>query len=156
MPWLSDFDLRQIDDDYFMLLADLVYYSVKHGVKVTAPASMISDGPSVPRAPFLYLLFGHRGKRAAVIHDWLYRNMLFPREICDGIYKEALLDSGKYDLTSNGMYTGVRVGGASSYNSKKLGCLDPRKKKCSRGCGGCKDYFEGYKLTAVPYRINGL
>lgn len=153
MPWLSYFDNRQLDDVYFMLLDNLVYHSVRHGIKISAPVGLVSDGPSVPRAPMLYLLFGHRGKRAAVIHDWLYRNKLFTREICDDIYSEALQDSGKNGFTSAGMYYGVRVGGSSSYTGKRIGCLDPRENACQgrTTCQGCPNFFPAFRLTIVPY-----
>lgn len=151
MPWLSDFDIRQIDDTYFMLLQDLVYYSERQGLKITVPSGMVSDGPSVPRVPLLYWLFGHRGKRAAVIHDWLYRIAILPRKQCDEIFFEALLDSGKLFGTSYGMYSGVRVGGNSSYAPDKQGCLDPRR-ICDKDCLPCGNFMGSYQLTVVPYR----
>ena len=156
MPWLSDFDIRQVDDTYFMLLQDLVYYSKKYNIKISVPASMVSDGPSVPRIPFLFWLFGHKGKRAAVVHDWLYRNMLLPREICDAIFREALRDSKKYAFTANGMFAGVRVGGWAHYGGnwktegKYVGCLDPRI-ECDNLCMSCENYFAAYRLTVVPF-----
>ena len=153
MPWLSYFDNRQLDDDYFMLLDNLVYHSIAHGVKISCPYGFISDGPSVPRFPGLYAMFGHRGKRAAVVHDWLYRNLLFPRDICDAIYREALIDSGKFAATSGGMYLGVRMGGYSSFSGKKAGCLDPREGACQgrTSCERCGNFFPEYRMTVIPY-----
>ena len=148
--WLTEFDLRQVDDTYFMLLQDLVYYSEKYKLKITVPAGFVSDGPSVPRVPFLFFFFGHKGKRASVIHDWLYRNKLLSREICDEIFKEALLDSGKYKITAYGMFAGVRVGGWNSYRGYRLGCLDPRI-MCLEDCLICENYFGSYLLTVIPY-----
>lgn len=153
MPWLSYFDNRQLDDTYFMLLDNLVYHSIKHGVKISCPVGFISDGPSVPRTPLLYFLFGHKGKRAAVVHDWLYRNLLFPRDVCDDIYREALEDSGKYAFTSGGMYYGVRVGGNSSFKGTKQGCLDPRDGACQgrTSCENCLNFFPTFRMTITPY-----
>ena len=153
MPWLSYFDNRQLDDDYFMLLDNLVYYSIEQGLKISCPVGFISDGPSVPRVPGLFLLFGHRGKRAAVVHDWLYRNLLLPRDICDAIFREGLKDSGKWAFTSGGMYAGVRVGGKSSFTGKKQGCLDPRDGACQgrMSCENCHNFFPMYKMTVAPY-----
>lgn len=151
MPWLSNFDIRQLDDTYFMLLQDLVYYSKKRGLKITVPSGMVSDGPSVPRAPLLYWLFGHRGKRAAVIHDWLYRCAILPRAECDLIFKEALNDSGKLWCTSFGMFLGVKIGGFPSYNQGRNGCLDLRE-DCDKECLMCKKFIGSYQLTVVPFR----
>lgn len=151
MPWLSYFDNRQIDDTYFMLLDNLVFHSIKYKVKITCPVGFISDGPSVPRVPLLYFLFGHRGKRGAVVHDWLYRNKMFPRDVCDDIYRESLGDSGKNSYTCNGMYYGVRVGGNSSFQGKRIGCLDPREESCCgrTSCTFCPNYFPNYRGTVV-------
>lgn len=151
MPWLSEFDLRQIDDTHFRLLDNLVYYSIKYNVKISAPTGMISDGPSVGRWPVIFWLFGKKGKRAAVIHDWLYRCGFFTRLICDDIYKEAHMDSG-YSWTAKGMFGGVRLGGSSHYAPKgRAGCLDPRIKCTKAGkCYGCQNYLASYELTVVP------
>ena len=154
MPWLSEFDLRQIDDTYFMLLDDLVYYSKKYNVKITVPHGMISDGPSVGRWPVLFWLFGKKGKRAAVVHDWLYRCGFFTRAVCDDIYKEANMDSG-YNWTARGMFGGVRIGGWPHYApAGKAGCLDPRT-KCTTDttkCSVCCHSFPAYKLTVTKVR----
>ena len=152
MPWLSEFELRQLDDTYFQLTKDLVFYSEKYGLKILVPEGFVSDGPSVPRFPLMFLLFGHKGKRAAVVHDWLYRNKLLPREQCDAIFREALQDSGKFAFTSFGMYAGVRVGGYLPYKNGKIGCLDPRTFSCPGHCYGCPNLFESYALTVTPYR----
>ena len=63
MAWFSEFDIRQIDDTYFKLLVDLVYFSKKYQVKITIPSGFISDGPSVGRWPILFWLFGKKGKK---------------------------------------------------------------------------------------------
>lgn len=154
MTWFSEFDIRQIDDTYFKLLIDLVYFSKKYQVKITVPSGTISDGPSVGRWPILFWLFGKKGKRAAVIHDWLYRNGLFPRGICDDIFLEALVESG-YTTIAKCMYLGVRIGGARHYAPKgKEGCLDPRT-KCTTDttkCSECCHSFPAYKLTVTKVR----
>lgn len=150
MPWLSEFDLRQIDDTYFMLLNNLDYYSKKYKVKISAPAGMVSDGPSVGRWPILFWMFGKKGKRAAVIHDWLYRCGFFSRAVSDDIYKEANMDSG-YIWTARGMYSGVRVGGWPHYApAGRAGCLDPRIKcdtMCIKNNHTCENYLASYQLT---------
>lgn len=154
MPWLTEFDSRQLmdddDDKYSLLLSDLVFHSIRYNLKITAPYGLVSDGPSVPRVPLLYFLFGNKGKRSAVIHDWLYRCSLLSRAVCDSIFEEALIDSKKYKFTSAGMFMGVRIGGFPSYGGDRAGCLDPRI-TCVRQCWECPNYFGGYALTVVPY-----
>lgn len=147
MPFTTKFKIEQLDDKYFKLIDDLVFISEKHNLKIRVPAGFVSDGPSVPRAPLLYLFFGHVGKRAAVIHDWLYRNALVPRDVADSIYKEALIDSKKGKNVAFWMHLGVRLGGASEFGSRP-GCLDVRY-YCDKRCQTCKDSFSAYKLSCV-------
>ena len=54
MPWLSTFDIRQLDDTYFLLLDNLVYYSIKHGIKIVAPSDSYPTGLPCPE-PLLYI-----------------------------------------------------------------------------------------------------
>jgi hypothetical protein len=143
----TKFRLEQIDDKYFRLLSDLVYESEKYGLKIRVPEGFVSDGPSVPRVPLLYFLFGNKGKRAAVIHDWLYRNALVSREVADAIFKEALYDTNKGAYTAWGMYLGVRGFGWPSYGSRP-GCLDMRF-KCDLNCKQCKNSFLAYQLSCI-------
>ena len=143
----SAFQIEQLDDKYFMLLQDLVYESEEYGLKIRVPEGFVSDGPSVPRVPFLFFLFGNKGKRAAVIHDWLYRNELAPRDIADGIFREALLGSNKGFYTAYGMWLGVRGFGWMHYGNKH-GCLDIRT-KCDNKCDECKHSFKAYRLSCV-------
>lgn len=139
--------IEQIDDTYFLLLSDLIYESEKYKIRIVVPAGFVSDGPSVPRIPFLYFFFGSKGKRAAVVHDWLYRNELVPRDVADDIFKEALCDTNKGIYTAFGMYLGVRMFGWASYGGKK-GCLDIRF-ECDLNCEQCCNNFLAYKLSCI-------
>lgn len=143
----TKFKLEQIDDKHFKLLTDLVYESEKYGLKIRVPAGFVSDGASVPRVPLLFFFFGSKGKRAAVIHDWLYRNALVSREVADGIFKEALFDTNKGAYTAWGMYLGVRGFGWIHYKSRP-GCLDTRY-KCDFNCKICPNQFAAYQLSCI-------
>ena len=147
MAFKTKFKIEQLDDTYFKLLDDLVFESEVYGIKIRVPAGFVSDGPSVPRTPILFWLFGHVGKRAAVIHDFLYRNALVPRNIADEIYSEALIASNKGKNKAFWMYLGVRARGWKYYGSRP-GCLDIRR-KCDKQCKDCKDSFLAYKLSCV-------
>ena len=147
MAFKTKFKLEQLDDKYFRLTDDLVFESEIYGLRIRVPAGFVSDGPSVPRTPILFWLFGHVGKRAAVIHDFLYRNALVPRDVADDIFKEALLVTNKGRFKAFWMHAGVRVGGWNSYESRP-GCLDIRR-KCDGKCKDCKDSFPAYKLSCV-------
>jgi hypothetical protein len=79
----------------------------------------------VPRIVGAYLLFGGKGKRAAVIHDWLYTlgkldPVKWPRDLCDRIFKEALIASGYSAFTVSMMFTAVRVGGGGRFAAENV------------------------------------
>lgn len=111
----SYLDTRLIDEqkDTHELLAPLVYYSAILGREIVVPIGFITDYASVPRIVGAYLLFGDKGKRAAVIHDWLYSGGIkgISREMADKIFLEALEATGYWRSTRWPMYLGVRVGG---------------------------------------------
>lgn len=53
------------------LTAPLIYQSDTLGT-ITVPEGFETDYASVPRLPFIYLLFGGVGDEEAVLHDYLY------------------------------------------------------------------------------------
>jgi hypothetical protein len=127
----TDLDTRLVDEfaDTHMLLAALCFYSALLGALIVAPTGFITDFASVPRIVLAYLLFGGKGKRAAVIHDWLYSGALvwvrgelraLTREECDAVFREALQATGYNKFTVWAMFTGVRIGGAARFNAPNV------------------------------------
>jgi hypothetical protein len=90
--------------------------------------NFITDYLSIPH--FLHFLIPHDGpgKKAAVIHDFLYSQMgevreicrKFSRRSCDEIFREALLSSGVEPDTANLFYFAVRRFGARHYGRATL------------------------------------
>jgi hypothetical protein len=114
-------DLVDEIEDIHVLLAPLVYFSALLGMTITVPAGFRTDFASVPRIVGAYLLFGGKGKRAAVIHDWAYSGGLnVDRATADLIFREALQASGYSAFTVWAMYQGVRIGGESHFNAPNL------------------------------------
>ncbi len=115
-------DTRLEDEfaDTHRLLAPFGYYSALLGQEIWVPKDFITDYASVPRLVGMYLLFGGKGKRAALIHDWLYSCAKLPRKVCDEVFKEALGVSGYSEFTIGAMYGGVRVGGGSHYTKENV------------------------------------
>jgi hypothetical protein len=115
----SDLDTRLHDEHrgLDMLRGPLVYYSAILGKEIIVPFGFITDYASVPRIVGAYLLFGGKGKRAAVIHDWLYSGGVagVTRKMADDIFLEALEATGYYAATRWPMYLGVRLGGWVAY-----------------------------------------
>jgi hypothetical protein len=120
-------DARLIDEkkDLHRLLAPLGFYSEILGCEIVAPAGFVTDYASVPRLVGMYLLFGGKGKRAAVIHDWLYSGGLvdgrtLTRQEADAVFREALEASGYSAFTVSCMYSGVRVGGGRRFTAPNV------------------------------------
>lgn len=112
----------EADDLPYVLLADLIYDSVRLGARVVVPAGFSTDLASIPR--LVQPLIPKEGKynRPAVVHDWLYANgSIGPkgglvsrpvaRATADAVLREAmaslLVDAERAEL----IYMGVRVGG---------------------------------------------
>lgn len=110
-----------------------------YGELLSIPSGFHTDLASVPRIPFAFLLFGDRGGKAGVLHDYLYDTAMFDRKTCDEYFHKALLEcyadfqyskkllvrmyqKAKIKSICYSMYLGVRVGGGAYYNAnlKKL------------------------------------
>lgn len=108
-------------DDVHELLAPLVYASDLLKRDVVVPAGFRTDFASVPRMVGAYLMFGGKGKRAAVVHDFLYSGGLdVTREQADAVFKEALIATGYSSFTVGAMYLGVRIGGESRFSAPNV------------------------------------
>jgi hypothetical protein len=88
----------------------------------------VSDFLSIPRFLHPFIPPDGYGKKAAVIHDWLYANAgevpeinrKYSREHCDGIFREALEASGVEPDTANMFYYAARRFGARHYGRNAL------------------------------------
>lgn len=105
----------------------LSYYDQQSGVVIRVPAGFNSDLASVPQVlQSLAPKFG-RHNRAALIHDWLYRNggrpsdyssMRLGRAACDRIFLDVMKADGVGALLRWRMWFGVRIAGASSFQQR--------------------------------------
>jgi hypothetical protein len=75
VEWGNELDLRDVHDRVWRLINPF-YIIVTNDdgsrVEIILPAGMLTDLCSVPRAPFSYLLFGGKGRKAGATHDGLY------------------------------------------------------------------------------------
>lgn len=114
-------DLVDEINDIHVLLDPLVYWSDVLGRKIRVPKGFKTDFASVPRVVGAYLLFGGKGKRAAVVHDFLYSGGVnVTREQADAVFREALQATGYSAFTVAAMYAGVRMGGASHFDGPNV------------------------------------
>jgi hypothetical protein len=106
------------DDGKWRLTAPLVYQSDVAGMTFTVPAGFISDYASVPRAPLVYWLCGDTSTMASVVHDAIYTYHWVDRATADKVLREASAVTGVAAWRRTLMYWGVRLGGASHWNTK--------------------------------------
>jgi hypothetical protein len=100
----------------FLLMQNLVYHVGEEGSEevIIVPEGSVTDWASIPEL-IRPLLPNTYGKRAAVVHDYLYRTLglggLYDRKRCDEIFLEALKVLGVPWRIRQALYTGVRIGG---------------------------------------------
>lgn len=124
VTYLSECDLRVIPDDKWFVLAPFEAL-IENGdtVRVIVPAGFITDLASVPRFPGMYLLFGGKARKAAVLHDYLYRESGNGRAWCDAVFYEAMRHE-EPGWRRAIMWMGVRLGGGFARASKAQAVAD--------------------------------
>ena len=123
MPFIADsVAFQTADGRNFRLIAPMVYVSPQHGSKTTVPSGFESDGASTPPAVWAIVPPFGQYFRAAVLHDWLYRETYLPREYCDSLFLEAMVALGVSHAMRDTIYYAVRAGGAEAFerDRKKL------------------------------------
>lgn len=109
----TELKLQWIDGRTFALLEGFNYWTDVEGAPaiVMVPAGFVTDFASIPRG--LWNLFPPTGQygKAAVIHDFLYRNTDLDRAICDRVFLEAMEVLKVGWLTRRTIFAAVRVFG---------------------------------------------
>ena len=104
---------------WYRILEPLTF--VCEDVSITIPAGFETDLASVPRLPIIWLMWGDRAHRPAIMHDYLYRKGARPewdRRTCDEMFRCAIISTKEPWKIYEPMFWGVRLGGWPSY--KKL------------------------------------
>lgn len=117
------YELIESTDELYVLTEPLIYQSDLLELTVTVPKGFVTDGPSVPRLPFVYLILGNRCKEAAVLHDWLYAWQGVERKLADMALREACRVSGIPEWITSAYFLGVRIGGWKAWNEDKISQL---------------------------------
>lgn len=117
---------EKLSERNWELLEALIYKSDTLSDYIVVPKNFVTNFASVPRIPFMYLLFGGIGDEAATLHDWLYSTLCSidvsrtkADKILRGVIIECLTKDGKAKwkaiLIAYAMWAGVRIGGASHW-----------------------------------------
>ena len=96
------------------LIGPLIYGF--EGGRIVVPPGFHSDLASIPAS--LRWLVGklEAHASAAVLHDFLYRQQLMPREVADHLFLEAMSQSGVGRLKRRAMFAAVRIFGRFYWN----------------------------------------
>ncbi|OIO75491.1 MAG: hypothetical protein AUJ85_03035 [Elusimicrobia bacterium CG1_02_37_114] len=120
--FLTELDVRLRDNKIWVLDSSLAYESNLVG-KIEVPSRFETDFASVPRLPVIYLLWGDRAHREAVLHDYLYRMDSIPLvsfSTANKVFLEAMKIREKNWFVRWPMFLGVKFGGHSSYHKRKV------------------------------------
>lgn len=117
--FLSPLKATLVDDrdGLWQLDAPLIFHSEIVGKKIEVPTGFQTDFASVPRVPIIYVIYADRNRKAATLHDYLYRHKIFERSVCDAVFREAMRADGESFAIAWAMWAGVRIGGAFVYDN---------------------------------------
>lgn len=124
MKFLTELDVLDLSDckqDRYVLQAPLVF-DAEFAI-ITVPTGFTTDFASVPRLPIVYMMWGNRAHREAVLHDYLYRQGAIPhldRYLCDELFRLAMISRGNPWWMAQCMYIGVRAAGWLYYKKGVL------------------------------------
>jgi subtilisin family serine protease len=116
--FLSRLHMEAVDDSdsgRWRLTQPLEYASDIGKAVIIVPAGFETDLASTPRLPVIYWLAGNVATSAAVVHDFLYSDGRYTREVADAIFREASAVIGVSGWRRWIMWAGVRLGGGSHY-----------------------------------------
>ena len=114
--FFDDIVVKHTDADVWHLFFEVRCES-RAGEVFYIPAGFETDFASIPRPIWHILPPAGKWAKAAILHDWLYDQRIFPRKKCDDLFLEALLDTGVPKWLSHIMYRAVRAFGESVYRS---------------------------------------
>ena len=115
MPFTTTLRVEEVEgrDDSWRLIEPLVYHG--HSDVFIVPADFVTDFGSVPRyLRWLVPAYG-RGKKAYVLHDYLYRSGEVPRDDADGIMRRVMRELRSTKPVRWMAWLGVRVGGGAAW-----------------------------------------
>jgi hypothetical protein len=108
------------DQDFYYTDSDLIYVVDKTSREtVRVPRYFCTDLTSVPRIFWSILPKHDRYLYAAIMHDYLYWTQTTTRKKADDLLFAAMVDSGVGSWKRWSIYSGVRTGGVSSWDSNK-------------------------------------
>jgi hypothetical protein len=109
----------ETDDGRYFTLLQPYNYLCRSGELITIPAGTTTDGASTPSE--LWITIPPFGKywKAAILHDYLYRNTNRPKSECDLLLLEAMESLGVGEITAHTIYEGVHLAGQIAFDEDR-------------------------------------
>lgn len=92
--------------------SDDIPYTIE---KIVVPIGFITDLASIPRCLWSILPPHDYYAKAAILHDYLYKEAIGTKKEADRIFYEALLVTGMKKWLAKLFYLGVKLGGKGNY-----------------------------------------
>ena len=120
MPFRNKLDSEfVVGKNLLRLSSDLIYYDNRSSQLFVIPAGFICDGASIPQS--LWVVFGSpfdfEYRKAAFLHDFLYRNAVISKAEADQLFYDALREIGLGYTKAQSIYLAVKFFGKSSYTA---------------------------------------
>ncbi len=116
--FITILSVREGREGEWLLNSVLLYQSEESGT-FQVPLDFNTDLASIPRLFRLFFAVNGKHRKAATLHDYLYRTGLVSRKQADLLFLEAMEACGVGKIKQYMMYAAVRAGGASSYKGNK-------------------------------------
>lgn len=122
MPFNSGLVLAEIEDrpEWWRLYTPLVY-TTSWGFTVVVPEGFETDLASIPKRFRSVFQVNGRHRRAAVVHDYLYRHAIGTRTLADAVFRDAMAETGVPLVERNIMWAAVRFGGSLYWDADNKG-----------------------------------
>lgn len=119
VEYINDLYVNIIDDEFVQLIAPFIVWV--DDKEIVIHEGFVSDFSSVPRWCFAYLIAGGRGRKEAVLHDYLYVTGKYSKKFADEAFYAALKINPKVSkIVAWLMYVGVRLGGKGNFDVQGL------------------------------------
>lgn len=112
--FLDPLVIEEVNATTWRLVREFRYDSAVLGARIIIPAGFVTDFLTIPRWPFVYWWLGDRGRKSAVVHDFLYGLHVgtTERRVADAVLEEALVCEGLSGWQRRLVAIGVRFGGS--------------------------------------------
>lgn len=120
MSFLYQYATLRTTDGRNFVVYDFPPYTRPNGEVLRVQCGCPTDGPSIPEGADLVIGEKMLVFLCGILHDWLYRMTQRPKEECDDILLEAMLDEGMDQRRAEIVFGFVVMFGGKSFTNDRL------------------------------------